>query len=105
MSELSYWLNIIKKNPETFFITLYSVFSDYLIVYLISKYGKWEGSSRAYSYGLPWGRAKFLRNYQFPKESEYYLNCAYSVAEMDTKIKMGSLNREKCIDYFISIII
>ena len=38
------------------------MFYDFLIAGLCKKYGKFDGSSRAYAYKLSWGRAKTIRD-------------------------------------------
>ena len=102
-TQLAYWINIVKKQDiDKFYMSLGSIFSDYLIAYLIKKYGKWDGSNRAYQYKLPWGRAKVIRELDTP---DILLDNAYRVADMDFKVKTGQLSRENCIDYFISIVV
>lgn len=103
-SNVAYWTSIIKEKPDKFYITLTSIFNDYLIAYLIKKYGKWDGSSRAYNYGLSWSRAKIIRDFTIPYTSEYLLNVALKITELDVEVKTGRLNKDDIIDKFISLI-
>lgn len=103
-SNVAYWTSIIRSNPDKFFISLTSIFYDYLIAGLIKKYGKWDGSSRAYNYGLPWGRAKTIREFNIPYTEEQLFDTAYKVAELDSNVKFGLLNRDNIIDKFISLV-
>lgn len=105
-NDISYWVKLIKsKYIDKFYTTLMFIFTDYLIAYLVRKYGKWDGSSRAYNYGLSWGRAKVIRDLPLLQQSDYYLQCAFRVSEIDVKIKNGRLLREDVIDEFISQVI
>lgn len=105
---LSYWINIVKtKDVDRFQYTLMFIFYDYLIAYLIKKYGKYEGSSRAYRYGLPWGRAKVIRELDINsfQSEEQLLNAAYSISQLDVDLKQGKISKENLIDIFIGIIV
>lgn len=105
-TNIAYWTYIIKQQDvDKFYYTLTSVFYDYLIAHLIKKYGKYDGSSRAYRYGLPWGRAKILRELNIIYDADYLLDTAYRIAEIDKNVKTGKLAREDLIDYFISVVI
>ena len=103
---LTYWIGVIKsKYTDKFYFSLTSMFFDYLIAYLIQRYGKWDGSSRAYNYGLSWGRAKTIREFNIPYTADNLLDTAYRVSEIDIKVKSGELLREDVIDYFITLVI
>ena len=103
---LSYWDNVINNiYKEQFWITLTSIFNNYLIAYLIVKHGKYNGSSIAYNYGLPWGRIKTIRDYEIPFEADYLLNCAHDVSELDEKVKSGIISIDDLFNYFLTIII
>lgn len=105
-SNIDLWIKLIKeKYIDKFYISLTSMFNDFLIAYLIKKYGKWDGSSRAYNYGLAWGRAKVIRDIFLIQDASYYLDCAYRISEIDVKIKSGKLLREDVIDEFLSQVV
>ena len=81
------------------------MFNDFLIAGLIKKYGKYDGSSRAYNYGLPWGRAKEIRELDLPFEYTYYFDCAFKVSEIDELVKSGKILQNNLVDYFITNVI
>ena len=101
------WCDIAdtSKNLDVFIKCIFYMFNDFLIAGLCKKYGKYDGSSRAYKYGLSWGRALIIRDFDLKEDYIYYFNCAYRLAEMDRLIKNGSLERPKVIDYFLTKVI
>lgn len=102
----SYWINLINKiYPDQLWICLSRVFSDLLIAYLVKKYGKYPGSSKAYDYGLSWSRAKIIREIDIPYEADYLLYMANEVTQIDMLVKNGSLTIEKILDYFMCILV
>lgn len=105
-NNIGYWLNICKKKDlERFFISLTSIFNDFLIAYYILEYGYYKGSSLAYEIGLPWGRIKRIRDLHIPVSKEYLIDCAYKVAELDKFMKLGKINKDELVDYFVSLIV
>ena len=104
---VAYWCDIIMSDDtqDVFFKYLISMFYDFLIAGLCKKYGKFDGSSRAYEYKLSWGRAKTIRDLDLIFDADYYFTGAYKVAEMDSLIKSGRLERNKMLDYFLSNVI
>jgi len=101
--ELAYWYNLIVEFDEydKFFWSISFMFNDFLIAGMLKKYGIYDGGSRAYNYGLPWGRVKELREYDLPFEYNYYYDCACKVSDMDAGIKQGSISRQNVVDYFL----
>lgn len=104
---LAYWCDIVTQYDEydLFFRSISRMFNDLLIAGLIVKYGVYDGSSRAYNYGLPWGRAKEIREMILPFEYDYYFDSAFKVAEMDGLVKSGKVSRMDIVDYFITNVI
>lgn len=103
---LGYWDEVINKlYAEEFWIKFSSIFNNYLIAYLITKYGKWNGGQRAFDYGLPWYRIKIVREYNIPYEPEYLLQCARNVCEIDAMVKNGKLTNEQLFDYFLTVVV
>lgn len=105
-TNIDLWIKLIKnKYIDKFYMSLTSMFYDFLIAYLVRKYGRWDGSSRAYKYGLSWGRAKVIRDINLVQDADYYLDCAYRISGIDVKIKSGKLLREDVIDEFLSQVV
>ena len=105
-NNIGYWLNICKKkDTDRFFISLTSIFNDFLIAYYVVEYGYYKGSSLAYEIGLPWGRTKTIRELRIPVSKEYLIDCAYKVAELDKYVKLGKIGRDELVDYFVSLIV
>jgi len=106
-TNIAYWCEIAmqEENQDTFFKYLIAMFNDFLIAGLCKKYGKFDGSSRAYNYKLSWGRAKTIRDLNLIFDDKYYFDCAYMVAEMDSLVKKGRLERNKLVDYFLTKVI
>ena len=105
-SNLAYWNDAINNvYSEQFWIMLGSIFNNYLIAYLVVKYGKWNGGQRAFDYGLPWYRIKIVREFNIPYEADYLLNCAYEVCTMDAMMKSGKLTMEQLFNYFVTVIV
>lgn len=103
---LAYWSNIIsKKYKDHFWIYLNAVFNNYLIAYLLVRYGRYEGSNRAYDYGLPWGRTKTLREYAIPYSADDLLESAYEIACLDEKVKSGKIQSDELFDRFLCTIL
>jgi DNA polymerase III delta subunit len=103
---LSFWYHIVQeKFQEQFWIALESIFQDYIIAYLIVKYGKYQGGNIAYEYKYNWGRIKTIRDYIIPYDADSLLQTAYEVAKLDEMIKTGKLAKEKLFDYFLCVVI
>lgn len=103
---LSFWYRIVQANfQEQFWIALESIFQDYIIAYLIVKYGKYQGGNIAYAFKFNWGRIKIIRDFIIPYEADYLLQNAYEVAKLDEMIKTGKLSKDKLFDYFLCIIL
>ena len=104
---IAYWCEVAmqEENQDTFFKYLIGMFNDFLIAGLCKKYGKFDGSSRAYNYKLPWGRTKEIRDLNLIFNDDYYFDCAYMVAEIDYLVKSGNLARNKLVDYFLTKVI
>ena len=100
------WYEIIKHNfLEEFWIAMESIMNDFQIAYLIKKFGRIDGSNRAYGYGLNWGRVKAIRDYVIAYEENDLIEKAYEVSKLDAKIKFGVIEKEKLLDYFFCLII
>lgn len=104
---LGYWCevtdNIYKDN---FWIMLNAVFTDYLIAYCIqSSTNKYEGSSKAYNLGLPWGRCKEIREFVMPYTADYLYKTAIQVSQLDYMCKTGKVSQENLFNYFVTMII
>lgn len=55
-ASLDYWYKLIKNNfLDEFWITLENIFNNYLIAYLVKKYGKYQGGNLAYDYRITLG--------------------------------------------------
>lgn len=103
---LAFWAKIIKEQYyNEFWMSLNTILNNYIIAYLIKQYGKWEGSSKCYQYGLPWGRTKVIRDYIIGLPAIYFLDSAYEVSKLDYKMKSGIIQVENLFDYFLSTII
>ena len=98
-------IKIAMVDIERFCYSLPMIFNDFLIAGLIKKYGRIDGGSRAYGYGLNWGRAKFLRDLDICDTVDYLFESAYQVSLMDYKLKTGGLARDSALDYFVCTII
>jgi len=100
---LAYWCDVVTQYEEydMFFYSITRMFNDFLICGLVKKYGEYDGSSRAYNYGLPWGRAKLLRTFNLPFDADYYFDSAFKVAEIDELVKSGRILKQNIINYFI----
>lgn len=90
---------------DRFCYSLPFIFNDFIIAGLLKKYGRIEGGSRAYGYGLNWGRAKVLRDLDIVDTADYLFESAYQVSLMDYKLKTGGLTKDSAVDYFICTII
>lgn len=107
-TNIPYWIHIINKkeeNNDKFYFSLTSMLNDCLIASLISKYGKYDGGSRAYNYGLPWGRTKTIRELNLYYNYEQLLELAFFISEIDSKVKTGQLLRENVLNYFLEFVI
>lgn len=104
---MAYWCDILMSsdNPDIFMKYLTFMFNDFLIAGLISANGYYDGSTRAYNYGLPWGRTKEIRDLKLKFDNEYYYTGAYKICEIDKLVKSGKLSRDKILDYFLSKVI
>ena len=104
---LAYWYNVVVQNDayDLFFRSLSRMFNDFLIAGLIKKYDKYDGSSRVFNYGLPWGRAKEIRELDLVFDYDYYFDGAFKVAEIEGLIKQGKISRNDVVDYFITTVI
>ena len=103
--DLSYWYKILKElHPDQFWITLSSIFNNYIIAYLIVRYGKYDGSRVAYDCGLPWYRIKQIRELDIKYNADYLLDTAIGVAELDNKVKIGSISVEDLFEYFLTMV-
>ena len=98
-------IKIAMEDTERFCYSLPFMFNDFLIAGLLKKYGRIDGGSRAYGYGLNWGRAKVLRDMEIVDTADYLFESAYQVSLMDYKLKTGGLTRDSAVDYFICTII
>lgn len=105
VSSMGKWYKIAKANPDKVFMSLTSIFNDFLIAGLIARYGDSDGGSRAYKYKLSWNRVKVLREIEIKYPSDYLFNCAYNVACIDGDVKSGRLDRNDVIDYFFSSVL
>lgn len=104
--KLTYWVHIVKhNNTERFYYSLTSMFYDALIAFLVTKYGRRDGSSRCYNYKLPWGRTKTIRDLNVYYTSKDLLTIANGICSIDRKVKRGELQVDNLIDYFITYII
>lgn len=103
---LSYWSYLINTYySEAFWKSIPYIFNDYLIAYLIKRYGKYTGSNKAYDYGLSWNRTKTIREFIMPYSAEYLLDTAFEVSKLDINIKSGKLSNEELFDHFMCTII
>lgn len=106
MSAMAYWSQLINTYYlDKFWMSLGFIFNDYLIGYLIAKYGKYQGSNKAYDFGLPWNRTKEIRELIIPYEPNYLLESAYQVAKLDTEVKRGRITQEDLFDCFMCTIL
>lgn len=103
--KMGIWYKRAKANPDKVFMSLTSIFNDFLIAGLIVRYGDSDGGSRAFNYKLSWNRVKTLREIQINFPSDYLFNCAYNVACIDNDVKSGRLDRNDIIDYFFSSVL
>lgn len=104
--ELSYWSKVINDNfLDDFWIALESIANDYLIAYYIKRYGRINGSTKAYEAGFYWRRIKQIREYNIPYTFEALLNKARKVSNLDAKIKFGTIPKEELFDYFLCLIV
>lgn len=99
--------NSVKGNEcyDLFFASLNSMFNDFIIAGLCKQYGKYKGSSTAYSCKLPWRRTKEIRELNLKDDYKYYYDCADRITEVDKLIKRGQLQMENIVDYFITNIL
>ena len=100
---LAYWYQLIVEfnDYDKFFWSVPYMFNDFLIAGLLKRYGIYDGGSRAFKYGLPWGRVKEIRELNLPFEYNYYYDCACKVTEIDSGIKLGQILRQNVVDYFL----
>lgn len=102
---MGYWFKLINTYyKDEFWMSLGFIFNDYLIAYLIVKYGRYNGSNKAYDFGLPWNRTKEIRELIIPYEPEYLLQSAYKVSKLDSDIKKGNIAIEDLFDHFMCTI-
>lgn len=102
---MDYWATLItKRYKDEFWMGLSFIFTDYLIAYYIVKYGKYDGSTKAYNSGLNWGRIKTIREFVIPYSAESLLETANDVADLDSQIKFGKLQPEDLFDRFLCTI-
>lgn len=105
-NSLGYWSQLINTYyTNEFWMSLGFIFNDYLIAYLITKYGKYNGSNKSFDYGLPWSRTKEIRELIIPYEADYLLECAYKVSKLDMAVKKGNIQIEDLFDHFMCTII
>lgn len=102
----SYWIDTINKiYTDQLWISLSRIFNDLLIAYLVKKLGKYPGSSEAYKYGLPWSRAKIIRELNIPYEADYLLDMANEIANIDYGVKSGLFQQDKIMDYLMCLLV
>lgn len=107
-TNIAQWCEILNNdiNQGSIFKYLQSMFDDFQIAGLCAKYGSINGSSRAYQYGLFWGRAKCIRELDLSHHPyEYYFDCAYKISQMDSLVKSGKLEMTKTLNYFLANVI
>lgn len=102
---LEKWVKIATVDFDRFCYSIPFMFNDFLIAGLVAKYGKFDGSSRAYGYNLNWNRAKVIRELDIMDDADYLFESAYKLSDMDYKLKTGALTKEKAMDYFICHIV
>lgn len=106
MQNIAYWYEVAKCNTDKVFMSLMSIFNDYLIAGILSRYGKWNGGTEAYNRcRLPWNRIKTIREFVLDADYESYFYRAYKVATIDAEVKSGKLARDDIIDYMINYVI
>ena len=76
----------------------------FLIAGLCRQFGS-RGKSKAYTYGLPYGRAKVIIDLELEEPPEYYYECARKVATLDSNIKVGYVDVNDIIKTFLTIVI
>lgn len=106
LDSISYWYScIVPKYTQEFWMSLSYIFTNLLIAYLVKHYGKYDGSSKAYSFLLPWNRTKTIRELNIAYTSQQLLDMAYKVCEIDSMVKQGKLQIDDVFNYFICYII
>lgn len=100
-TNLAYLVSVAEMDTTKFLFTIMSMFFDFIISGIIKKYGYKEGSTKAYNYGLYWGRIKELRDLDIIYDDEGLFERAYQVARIDELIKSGKLSKDDVVDYFI----
>lgn len=102
---MTYWYQVITDiYSDQFWMLLNYVFINYLIAYFIVRYGRWEGSTRAYNCKLPWYRIKQLRDRQIPYTFDELLYKANMVAELDEDVKFNRIQQEDAFNRFLCLI-
>lgn len=101
-NNLAYWDSLIKeKYSQEFWYNLSKTINDFLIAYLVQRYGKYPGSSKAYELGLPWNRAKVIRELSIPYDANTLLYYTAEIANTDYMIKVGKLRQEDLFNYIV----
>lgn len=100
-----YWYQVITElYSEQFWMLLNYVFTNYLIAYFIVRYGRWQGSTRAYNCNLPWYRIKQLRDREIPYTYTELLEKANKVAELDEAVKFNRIQQDDLFNKFLCLI-
>lgn len=103
---LAYWYQLAYTTfLEEFWITTESMMEDLIIAYLLVKDGRLNGSNKAWDLKLRWNRVKTIRDFVIPYKPEELLYMIYQVAELDMKVKLGKIEKEKVLDYFMCLVI
>ena len=106
MQNISYWYEVIKNNPDKLFMSLMTIFNDYLIAGILSRYGKWSGGTEAYNRcNLSWNRIKTIRDFVLDADYESYFDKAFKIATIDLEVKSGRLSKDNIIDYMIDYVL
>ena len=104
LKNYSYWLETMNNvYKDQFWIMLNKIMNDLLIAYLVKRYGKYDGSSKAYNLGLSWGRAKTIREFNIPYESEYILYLINELTNLDYNVKTGKMQQEDIFNYYVCL--
>jgi hypothetical protein len=104
-SIMEFWTTVIARDVNKFYFSLSFMVNDFIIAGLLTMYGKWDGSNKAFAYGLNWGRVKEIRELEINLPPDYLFDCADRLAKVDMLVKTGKLQRTDLFDYFLTNVI
>lgn len=107
-----YWETLIKQHTDIysklkqdkenkFLANLTKTVNDFIIAYLLKRYGKYDGGSIAYNNKLSWTRTKRLRELKIPYSADDLFYFIYELCDLNYKVRMGKINESDAFNYFV----